>query len=177
MAKPKTWRVAVDLPVVDGDVAAGRDPDQIDHSSRRAECQGEEEGSNDEVRREQGRRLRRRGGGCRSVPHRGFPDVAQELFEWEPVDGRKPGEGFLRAFLSAAVAEAITLEDRPRRREAAREFPDGHSRRHEVMRFGRRIGGLEIANDFREVPALRGAGVFQRMHPSAAAVDPVGGEY
>ena len=169
-------RVAVDLSVVDGDIAAGRDANEIDHPGRRAQGQGEEQGPDDEVRREEARSLRGRGGSGSDVLDGGLPHVAEEFLQWKPVDRGEPGERFVRAVFATAVAEAIALEDRPRRREAARELSDGHRRRHQIVGLARRVGGLEIADDLREVFALRGARVLERMHSAAAAVEPVGGQ-
>ena len=123
--------------------------------------------------------LRRRGG-CggrdRNVPDGGVPHVAQEFLQRKPVDGREPGERLIRALFAPAVTEAITLEDRPRRGEAARELPDGHRRRDQIVRLARSVGGLEIADDLREVDSLRGAGLLERMHSAAAAVEAVAGQ-
>ena len=176
--KAEDLRVAVDLPVIEGHVGARGDAQQVDHAGRGAEGQRQEERSGDEVRREgaraRGGRLGRgRGGG---VAEGGLPDVPEEVVERETVHGGEPRERLVGPFVAAAVAQAVLLEHGARGRKAPRELADRHRRRHEAVRFRRGVRGLQVADDLREVLALGGAGILERVHSAAAGVEAMGGE-
>ena len=143
------------------------------------EGQRQEEGADDEVRREGERRALRGSGGARAggdVADRGGADAAEELLERKPVDRREPGERLVRPVVAAAVSQAEALEDGDRRGKSPPDVAHRHRRRNDAVGLRGAMRGLEIAEHVGERHSAGLARVLERVNSAAAGVDTMSGE-